>query len=70
MKQLDNLNHEQGKEFTDDVDTIDRIHHFNLVHLHGHCSSEHHKFLVHEYLEYVNPLHKLLSTTKKTHVPQ
>lgn len=69
VKQLDNLNHEQDKEFIDDVDTIGRIHHFNLVHLHGYCTSEYHKFLVHEYLEY-SPLDKLLFHHKKAQIPQ
>ena len=54
MKKIHLSEHENTVDeqpFQNEIETLTRIRHRNIVKLYGFCSSPHHKFLVYEYVE-------------------
>ena len=67
VKRLEKLSPEET-EFVNEVDIIGRIHHANLVDLHGYCSEGAHRVLVYEYMDR-GSLDNVLFRAQKSRLP-
>lgn len=67
VKRLEKISPEET-EFVNEVDIIGRIHHVNLVDLHGYCSEGTHRVFVYEYMDR-GSLDKVLFRAQKAKLP-